>query len=168
MVRRYEMRLPGAVTRRALEGQIAVTEQLAGGRSARSSSDRTGFRATRCRMSRRAVASVIFAVAFCACAASFASVRQDAVDLVSDVSACSATDTCVMMPGFDRDCTGILGCAFPVRAGREAETTSRGNDVVERSRSTGTCAVAFCFSVPSDTATCDLDAGRCVVVARPR
>ncbi len=96
--------------------------------------------------------------------ASFASVRKDAVDLVADVRACKAADTCVMMPAFDRDCTGVLGCPFPIRAGREAETVSRGDDIVERSRSTNECATAFCDTTVRDTAMCDPAAGRCVVV----
>jgi hypothetical protein len=94
--------------------------------------------------------------------ASWASIRQDAVDLVQDVAACKAGDSCVSFPGIEGDCTGVLGCPFPERAGTEQETSSRGKDIVDRSRSTRTCAVAFCAGSTMDTAVCDVEAGRCV------
>ena len=108
-------------------------------------------------MTRRALPCFL---ALMACS-SWASVRDEAREMKTELGACVAGDTCVRIAGRGRDCTGVLACAFAVRADHAAEAETRARDLAEDSRGHGVCAQAFCDD--ADEAICDVAIGRCVL-----
>src|SRR5262245_56161705 len=79
--------------------------------------------------------------------------RSEARELVAEHSACAAGDTCVVLAGYDRDCTGVLGCPRAVNAKSEAKARERAAEIAGDSRDCTSCAMAEC-AMPG-TPACD-------------
>lgn len=69
-----------------------------------------------------------------------AGLKEDARELREDVERCSEGDECVLI-SVASDCTGLLGCPFPVHAARKAYAEERAKESAEASR--GLSGVTF-------------------------
>ncbi len=112
-------------------------------------------------MNRLAAAALVVAVLL-ACNTP-AGLKEDARELREDVERCSDGDECVLI-SVDSDCTGLLGCPFPVRAARRAYAEERAKEIAEASRGLNECTEASCTG--GLTARCNTVQGKCVRVTQ--
>lgn len=108
-------------------------------------------------------AAAALVVAMIAACNTPAGLKEDARELREDVERCSDGDECVLI-SVDSDCTGLLGCPFPVRAARKTYAEARAKEIAEASRGLSECTMASCAGGLS--ARCDTAQSKCVRVTQ--
>lgn len=106
---------------------------------------------------------IIFVVGFTGCSGEDCrDLANEASAMRSEMGACGANDTCVIVKGSSNDCSGGVSCPFAVHADRAAEAASRAADIAKRSQDCTECSMPSC--PPAQSAYCDHETGRCVIV----
>jgi hypothetical protein len=108
---------------------------------------------------------IVLALLLLAGCRSWENVREDARTMVAEVGACRPGDECAIVNGVEHDCTGVVGCGFPVRADRVKEAQNRARAFAEESRDYDVCVSSFC-AAPTE-AYCDVAQGRCLPGTEP-